>query len=323
VSSATISNVRIVLGLVGAVLFISLVTLIALSVGANATTVGFAYLILILGISLFGGLTVGLLSSVVATACFNYFFLPPVHTWVIADPANWVALISFFVASVVASRLVVRRQEVERLVALRESDALKTSLLRAVSHDLSTPLTAITMQIERLQRQVDPSMVAELAEQTDRLRRRIENLLAMARLEAGTFLPRPEPTPPADLFRAVREHLPLVTNLRVSVSDDCPDVYADPSLTLEVLVNLVENAHRASPLGSTIELLAHPAGARVRLEVLDRGSGIAETESDTAHRGLGLEIARSFAAANGGDVSLANRPGGGAIALIDLPVART
>jgi len=203
-----------------------------------------------------------------------------------------------------------------------------------VSHDLSTPLTSIGLQIERLQRQLEHGDLAEtvsnLAEQTGRLRRRIENLLAMARLEAGNFLPRPEPTPPADLFRAVREHLPLVVQnhpLRVEVSDDCPDVLADPSLTLEVLVNLVENADRASARNSPIELLAHrhPMDSeRVRLEVLDRGAGLAErpTESDTARRGLGLEIARSFAEANGGQVTLANRPGGGAMARVDLPAAQ-
>src|SRR5581483_7250787 len=120
-----------------------------------------------------------------------------------------------------------------------------------------TPLTAIGLQVERLQQQhANSQTVAELAEQTARLRRRIENLLAMARIDAGTLVPRPEPTPPADLFRAVREHLPLVGALRVEVSGDCPDLLVDPSLALEVLVNLVENAHRASPKGSPIDLLA-------------------------------------------------------------------
>lgn len=318
-SSITIADVLTALRFLSALVLIGLVTFVALSVGANATTVGFAYLLVILGISITTGLVVGLLSSIVATAFFNYFFLPPLHHWTIADPADWVALLSFFVTSIVASRLVVRRQEVERLEALHESDALKTSLLRAVSHDLSTPLTAIGLQIERLQRHLDQETVSDLAEQINRLRRRIENLLAMARLEAGNFVPRPEPTPPADLFRAVREHLPLVRNLRVEVSEDCPDVLADPSLTIEVLVNLVENAHRASPQNSQIELLAYPDGERIRLEVLDKGSGIGE--SDTAHRGLGLEIARSFAEANGGHVTLTNRQGGGAMARVDLPAA--
>jgi two-component system, OmpR family, sensor histidine kinase KdpD len=466
---------RLFLAFVSAQIVIAVVTFVALRVGANATTVGFAYLIAVLAISIYAGLTIGLISSLVATGCFNFFFIPPVRTFTVADPANWVALFSFFIASLIASRLVVRartqaanadarRNEIEALYslsidlfaatnrvgalgeaatralsnvgatggglilfdgspyaqrviswrgpkedeiedltagagrdrqtlefpaasgrdvylpleiggrvlgvlvargsratqralesvaalvalavererfveesshlqALRESDALKTSLLRAVSHDLTTPLTAIALQVERLQRQLDRSdlseTVADLAEQTGRLRRRIENLLAMARLEAGNFVPRPEPTPPADLFRLVREHLPLVAQSRpihVEVNDDCPDVLADPSLALEVLVNLVENAHRASPAGSPIELMAHRHpldGERVRLEVLDRGHGVAERpmESDTARRGLGLEIARSFAAANGGQVTLANRPGGGAIARLDLPAA--
>lgn len=465
------SRVRTAISLFAALLLIAIITLVASAVGANATTVGFAYLIAVLAISIYFGLTVGLVSSIAATACFNFFFLPPVHKWTIADPANWVALFSFFIASLIASRLVVqartqaveaeaRRNEIEALYALsidlfaatnrvgalgeaatralaragasggglvlfdaspnvqrvvswvgpheeeiedlvagvgrhrqtlefpsaagrdvylplvvggnaigvlvargttatsralesvatlvalavererfieesshlqalRESDALKTSLLRAVSHDLSTPLTAIGLQIERLQKRVigaDAESVTELAEQTGRLRRRIENLLAMARLEAGNFVPRPEPTPPADLFRLVREHLPLVTNLKVEVAADTPDVLADPSLALEVLVNLVENAHRASPAGSAIELVAHrhPLDPkRVRLEVLDRGSGVPErpNEGDSGRRGLGLEIARSFAAANSGDVALANRPGGGAVARVDLPAA--
>lgn len=467
--------IRGILAILSAPILVGAMTFVALQLGANATTVGFAYLILILGISINGGFAAGLVGSLAATLCFNYFFLPPVRTWTISDPANWVALASLLIASLVASRLVVqarrqaenaeaRRNEIEALYglsidlfaatnrvgalgeaatralsnvgatggglilfadgpfsqnviswignredevedlaagvgrhgqtlefpagggrdvylplamggkmigvlvargshatkralesvaalvalavererfveesshlqALRESDALKTSLLRAVSHDLSTPLTAIGMQVERLQKQLEhgdlADTVADLAEQTARLRRRIENLLAMARLEAGDFVPRPEPTPAADLFRAVREHLPLVEQnhpLHIEVDDDSPEVYADPSLTLEVLVNLVENAHRASPPNSPIELLAHrhPFDAdRVRLEVLDRGPGIAEraSESDTARRGLGLEIARSFAAANGGQVTLANRPGGGAIARVDLPAA--
>lgn len=465
---------RAVIAFVTAQALIAAVTIVAVKLDANAATVGFAYLIAVLTISVYAGLTTALVSSLVATACFNFFFLPPVGTFTIADPANWIALASFLIATLVASRLVVRSrmeaadaearrgevaalyslsldlfsatnrvgalgeaatraltnvgatggglilfdgspnaqtvvcwsgakgEEVEDLVAgvgrhgktlefpaaagsdvylpldlggkvigvlvargseatlralesvaalvalavererfveesshlqaLRESDALKTSLLRAVSHDLSTPLTAISMQIERLQRQLATSdlrdAVSDLAEQTARLKRRIENLLAMARLESGNFVPRPEPTPAADLFRAVREHLPQIVQnrpVRVDVSDDCPEVLADPSLALEVLANLVENADRASPPNVPIEMIAHrhPLDPnRVRLEILDRGTGIAERpEGDTARRGLGLEIARSFAAANGGQVTLNNRPGGGAVARVDLPAA--
>jgi len=451
-------------------LIVVLVTFAGMRLGANAATVGFAYLVTILGIAVWTNLTTALISSIIATAFYNFFFLPPVHTFTIADPANWIALASFFVASIVASRLVLRarmqadeaearrreiealydlsvdlftatnrvgalgeaaaralaklgaaggglvlfgsgtydqhvvwwngpkREEIEDLIAgvgrhrqtlelpagsardvylplriggdiigvlvargtmtplrpaesaatlvalavererllaesahvqaLREGDALKTSLLRAVSHDLATPLTAISLQIDRLRTLLSDPVVNEIAEQTGRLRRRVENLLAMARLEARSVVPRPEPTPAADLFRAVREHLPLVVEHRpveVRVAPDCPEVWVDPSLALEILVNLIENAHQASPPGATIEMSAfrHPLDPeRVRLEIADRGPGIEKDPSDTPRRGLGLEIARSLGTASGGQVTLANRTGGGAVARIDLPAAQ-
>jgi len=435
---------------------IAAVTLMLFYLGANAATAGFVFLITILGIAVTTRLATSLISSVVATLCYNYFFFPPVGTLTIQEPANWVALISFFIASLIASRLVLRarmqaeeadarrkevealyalsvdlftatnragalgeaavralrnvgasgelvifdeRQEVDELLAnvrtqkqtveiparagrdvylplnvgghvagvlvarethatvralesaatlvalavererflaesahtqaLQEGDALKTSLLRAVSHDLATPLTAIALQIDKLRSLVDgpaASAAAEIAEHTGRLRRRIENLLAMARLEARSVVPRPEPTPAADLFRAVREHLPIIGRIEVRVADDCPELYVDPSLALEILANLVENARQASPPDSPIELSAfrHPMNAeQVRLEVADRGPGLrADSDpSDATRRGLGLEIARSLGSASGGHVALTNRPGGGAIARVDLPAA--
>ncbi len=444
-------------------------------------TVGFAFLIVVLVSSIRGGLLNGAVASILATLCYNFFFLPPLHTFTIHDPANWVALAAFLVTSVTVSRLVIaartqaeraeqRRNELETLYALsielftgtlgeaagraltllgaregglvlfdgspyrqkvlwwhgekhheiedliagvgrhkeplellsplgrdvylpllvggkttgalvargteastqalvsasrlvglavererfieesahmqalRDSEALKTSLLRAISHDLATPLTAITIHTEALKRRssADAELreaVTGIADETGRLRRRIDNLLAMARLEAGKARPRREPTPPADLFRAVRENLPLVFESRpvtVHVDDDCPDANVDPSLALEILVNLIENAHRASPQDAPLEMVArrHPLDpAQVRIEVFDRGPGlppgVADADgnllsgaaSDVAQRGLGLEIARSLADANGGSVAIAPRQGGGTVARIDLPAA--
>jgi two-component system sensor histidine kinase KdpD len=250
-----------------------------------------------------------------------------------------------------ASRLVALAVERERFIeenahiqGLRESDALKTSLLRAISHDLTTPLTAITIHIEALKRKAGPDAelrdaVNGIADETSRLRRRIDNLLSIARLEAGNAKPRREPTPPADLFRAVRENLPLVDQsrpIKVSVDEDCPDLDVDPSLVLEILVNLIENALRVSPPGEPIEIVArpHPMDPKqVRIEVLDRGpgvpAGVADSNghvvtgasTDLAQRGLGLEIARSLAAANGGTIAITPRPGGGTVARVDLPAA--
>jgi two-component system sensor histidine kinase KdpD len=220
--------------------------------------------------------------------------------------------------------------------ALRESESMKTALLRAVSHDLSTPLTAITVQVASLERQLaghaTAKTVGSLAEEVARLRRRMDNLLAMARLETGSISPRPEPIPPPDLFRAARENLGAPASsagFDVNVAPGCPDAFADPSLALEIIANLVENARRASPSGAAIQLVAdrHPDDAgMVRLGVLDRGHGIVSDETESGVRefrppGLGLEIARRFAEASGGAVVLAPRGGGGTCAWIDLPIS--
>jgi len=225
-------------------------------------------------------------------------------------------------------RLLRERVHVE---ALRESEELKTALLRAVSHDLSTPLTAIGFHVDALKRKVVGQdalgNVVELEREAARLRRRIDGLLSLGRLEAGIVVPRPEPVPPADLFRSARESLSLLARpLSVRIDPDCPEVWADPSLALEIIVNLLENADRASPNGVPIELVASGGGSTVRLWVLDRGRGIGSLRAgqaidagDVLPRGLGLEISRRLAEASGGVVTLEAREGGGVAAWVELP----
>jgi two-component system sensor histidine kinase KdpD len=229
-------------------------------------------------------------------------------------------------------------EERAHLEALRESDALKTSLLRAVSHDLRTPITALRLGLERLRRSsADTADVDAVSAETERLSRRIDNLLAMARLDAGTYVPRPEPAPPADLFRATLEALPLVLAGRpvdVSVAPETPDALADPTLAVEILVNLLENAASAIPAPAALELAAepHPTDAgRVRLDVRDRGAGVPAdvkravasngSPAEIGRAGLGLVICASLARAMSGTIALLDRPGGGTIARLELPAA--
>jgi two-component system sensor histidine kinase KdpD len=329
-------------------LSLSLLTWAGRAAGANAPTIGFFYLVTVLALAAWGGQAIGVVASVLAMLCFNFFFIPPLGTLAVADPANWVALVSFLTASTFASRLVAmaqaqaakahqRQREVETLYAkashleaVRESEALKTALLRAVSHDLRTPLTAMRLEIESLERQLAQSpealaSVRGLAVEQARLARRIDNLLALARLEAGVARPRPEPLPAGSLFRAARESLAPVLarrDLSTRVAPDCPDLLADPSLTPEILVNLLENAARASAPETPLELAAgrdpEEPGA-VRLEILDRGPGF--RAGDVSSGGLGLRIATSFAEAQGGSLTLLDRSGGGTIARLTLPAA--
>ena len=308
----------------------------------DPTTMAFVYLLGVVFLSVGAGLAAGIVASLLATAAYNWFFLPPLHTFHVEDPRNWTAMAAFVLAALVVTRLVLaargqaaeaerRRLEGEQeayIGLLRQSDAFKTSLLRAVSHDLTTPLTTIRIHTAALERHAAASpelagTARAISEEAGRLHRRIDNLLTMARLESGRFTPHPEPAPPADIFRAVRESLANVFTVRpvhVTVDPDCPDAWVDPSLALEIVVNLVENAHRASRPGGPVELAARGDGGRVLLEVRDRGAGVG-ADSDGARRGLGLEIARGLAAASGGSFVIENREGGGATARVDLPAA--
>ena len=318
------------------------ITAAAAAARSGPVTVALLYLVAVVFLSMWGGLRVGIAASLLATAAYNYFFLPPLRTFHIDDFRNWTALAAFLGAALVVTRIIVgartqaadaerRRLEGEasaHIELLQQSDAFKTSLLRAVSHDLTTPLTAIRIHTAALARHAAASpelasTVGAIAGETERLHRRIDNLLTIARLESGRFTPHPEPAPPADLFRSAQESLPAVFAARpvtISIARDCPDAYVDPSLALEILVNLVENAHRASPPEGPLELLAYGRDARVVLEVRDRGRGVA-ADSDVVQRGLGLEIVRGLTIASGGAFTLENRAGGGAIARVELPAA--
>src|SRR5262245_5670430 len=95
---------------------VAFITFIAVQwIPVNATTVGFAYLLYVLVIASTWGFLEALVSSIAATLCFNFFFLPPVGTFTIADPQNWVALFSFWATSLIASRLSTkaRRRELD------------------------------------------------------------------------------------------------------------------------------------------------------------------------------------------------------------------
>jgi len=164
------STSRRVRDFIFAVTGISATTFVLLPIrnDVNATTIGFAYLLLIVFVAILWGSAPALLASVLAVACFNFFFLLPYHTFTIADPQNWVALSALFITSIAVGQLSARakrraeeaeeaKREVERLYyelqdsferssqakALKQSERLKSALLDAVTHDFRTPLTSI------------------------------------------------------------------------------------------------------------------------------------------------------------------------------------
>jgi two-component system sensor histidine kinase KdpD len=189
----------------------------------NTTTVGFAFLLVVLSAAIFWGSGPALLASVAGVLCYNFFFLPPLHTFTIADPQNWIALTAFFITALAVGQLSARakrraeeaeagRVENRRLYeelqeafdrasdaeALRRSERLKSALLDAVTHDLRTPLTSIKAsatllledgepngQMETFSNAEQKTMLRVISDEADRLDRFVESIVDLARIEAG------------------------------------------------------------------------------------------------------------------------------------------
>jgi two-component system, OmpR family, sensor histidine kinase KdpD len=228
--------------------------------------------------------------------------------------------------------------------ALRRADAIKTALLRAVSHDLRTPLMAISTSAGALARpdlEIDDAdradLLATILAASDRLDHLVGNLLDLSRLQAGAAEPEQELIELEELVAAALEELGTVAaRVEVSLPDDSPAVSVDPHQIQRVLVNLVENALKYSPAGEPVRVQVTTTGAEVSVRVVDHGPGIPGEEHERIfepfHRGsrtdaapgagLGLAIARGFAEANGGRLSVESRSGQGATFVLTLHSVR-
>ena len=242
---------------------------------------------------------------------------------------------------VALDRQVIRR-DARRADELASIDRARTALLRAVSHDLRTPLATIKALSSGL---LDPSvewqqaqlaeMHATIDEEADRLNRLIGNLLDASRLESGTLAVH---LVPVRLHDAVESAMWSLTHrpdtVTVAVPPDLPPALADRSLLERAIANLVDNASRYSPQGAPIAVTAAPIGDDLHVCVIDRGPGIPvdrrgevlapfqrldDTGADGV--GLGLAIVDGFVRAMQGRLVLDDTPGGGLTATIVLPLA--
>jgi two-component system sensor histidine kinase KdpD len=235
----------------------------------------------------------------------------------------------------------------ERLTAV---DELRTGLLRAVSHDLRTPLATIKASVSGLLSDDVEWPDAERAEllhaiddETDRLDGIIGNLLDMSRLEAGVLAARRSPVAVDDVVAAALASLTGVESgsVIVSIDPELPQVVADAALLERALANLVSNAITASRgRGAASGPVTVEAGLvsadRLDVRVVDRGPGLPEDDrlrlfepfqrlddrGGPKGLGLGLAIARRFVDSMGGELVLDDTPGGGVTATIRLQVAQ-
>ena len=242
------------------------------------------------------------------------------------------ALASLLAVAAAHERLAHEALEAE---ALRKSDTIRTAVLRAVSHDLHSPLTAIITAVQTLRspalhlaEEDRASMLETIETEATRLERLVRDLLDLSRLQAETAEPTQELWTIDELVgQALTDLGACAERVEVVIPADLPPVRADASQLRRVLANLLENALRFSPAGETVAIRATATRREVVVRIVDHGPGIAASELerifepfyrtagavDVRGSGFGLAIARGFVTANGGRVWAESRPGQGSI----------
>lgn len=232
------------------------------------------------------------------------------------------------------------REQALRTTLLEEADHFRQSLMGAVSHDLRTPLATIKVASSTLSSRAAYLTHEQSAElyslidvESDRLTRLVANLLDITRIEAGVFTVHRVPTNVARLVSdAVSAMEPTLSGHPVDsiVPSSLPEVFVDPLLIGQVLINLLDNANRHSPEHGVITVEAARRDELVLLSVSDQGPGIAPGERQAiferfaqldkgGRAGLGLTIAKTFVEAHGETIWCEESPNHGARFVFSLP----
>jgi two-component system sensor histidine kinase KdpD len=249
-------------------------------------------------------------------------------------------------AAVAIERISLARGLAETRV-LAETERLRAALLTSISHDLRTPLATILGTASSLRSYADrydaadrEELLATLESEAERLNRFVGNLLDMTRLEAGAIVSKRDLVDVADIIGTAVERAGSVLarhRIGIGIDPDLPMLLLDPILFEQILFNLLDNAAKYAPDGSSIELRARRDGDVVVVEIIDEGPGIPPDDLEhifdkfyrvhaqdrrRAGTGLGLAICRGFVEAQGGRIKAQNRRDrSGAVLAIRMPVS--
>ncbi len=279
----------------------------------------------------------GILASLAGVVAVNFVFTYPYFTLDLISPESITSAVVMLLVSMITGTITTGMKHQERLKAEAEGERMRGNLLRAVSHDLRTPLTSIygscCAMIENydvLPKETHLKLLSDVRSDAQWLNRMVENLLSITRVDAGQVQLSMQSTVLEELIDALlikfHKHYPDQA-VQVQIPDDFISIPMDSMLIEQVLMNLLENAVFHAKEMTRLWLQVYCKGTQVIFTVSDNGCGIspermenlftgtlgssAPTDSSRSSMGIGLSVCRTIIKAHGSDITVENRPGGG------------
>ena len=329
-------------------LLASVVCALLTHVGDSDSAVPMVFVLAVLLIArLTDGFLFSLVASVVSVVAVNYAFTYPYFEFNFTITGYPLTFLTMFAVSFVVGMLTERVKRQERLKAEAEKEKMKANLLRSVSHDLRTPLTAIIgsssavlENYDKFSDEVKKDLISHVRDDAQWLVRLVENMLSITRFNEGTVqickVPQAAEEIAAEAVGKFKKRFDAIP-VRVSVPDELLMVPMDATLIEQVLINLMENAIQHGQTTTRLELHLRREDGLAVFEVADNGKGIAreafphlfegylshthEGHSDAKRNmGIGLSVCLSIVEAHGGTMEAENRAHGGAIFRFTIPL---
>ena len=338
------TNIAISLGILALAFGISVLLQEVLSVGENITML-FVFAVFLISVFTEGYLF-GIASAFVSVFAVNYAFTFPYFAFNFTIPENFMSALIMIAISLMTSALTTRLKFWQALKAEGERERMRANLLRAVSHDLRTPLTGICasstlmLDVRELEEEKKRELLLGIREDAEWLTRLVENLLSITRLDGGSVRLHQTPTAVDELIdsTALKFHRRLPdAPLRVVIPEEVVLIPMDALLIEQVLLNLLENAVYHAKGMSELSLCVTVEGDMATFRVEDNGSGMdverikrifdggstsLEESADhkNRHAGIGLSVCSTIVRAHGSQMHAQLGADGGAILSFRLKI---
>jgi len=292
---------------------------------APASGLTVLYLLPVLVVAIRRGQWLAYASAVLSSLAYNYLFVQPRGQFAIAHPQDLVDLVVLLLVAAVVSRLAAgareRAQDAAEAEAARRTRDLQRALLHAVSHDLRSPLTAITAAGSALRGELSVAERGELlkviAGESKRLGRMVDDLLDLGRIDAGAAAPEPDWCDLGEVVGTAADGVEGAAAIKISWPPRLPLVRADAAHLERAFANLLGNAVKHSQPSGAVSVSGEVIDGRATIQVTNQGDEIDPAERELIFEpffrgqgqrgrgsGLGLAIARGLVEANGGTVEL-------------------